>query len=324
MRLCGIKAGAARFRRAACLFTLFYAFTMAMPASEAIAQWPASAAQTVQSGPISFTDDSGVVITLQGPATRLAPLYASFNETLLALGLQDRIIARTAAESAPQLAALPVIGTHMRPNLEQIISLKPDLVLQMQGREEAEEAVLALRRLGVQVAVFRVRDFEDLCRLVRTLGLICGAEGRADNLESDIRGRLAALAAKFPPPEARPAVFYETRYPNLLAAGAGTMSNAIIEAAGGRNCLKAEEGPEGPTRLLRLGEERLLQLNPAVYLVQKGPMNKNPGNPAERPGFAPLDAIKNHRVLVVDEDRYARPGPRNIEAAEELAKFLYP
>ena len=30
------------------------------------------------------------------------------------------------------------------------------------------------------------------------------------------------------------------------------------------------------------------------------------------------------RVLVVDEDRFARPGPRSVEAAEELEKWLHP
>ena len=70
--------------------------------------------------------------------------------------------------------------------------------------------------------------------------------------------------------------------------------------------------------------EALIKRDPEVYIIQKGPMNRNPSLPSERPHFHVLDAVKEGRVLVVDEQAFSRPGPRSIEAVEELARFLHP
>ncbi len=275
--------------------------------------------------PVSFVDDSGAAVTLPEPARRIVPLYSAFNEILAEMGCEGLIIARTAAENSPALNSLPVIGTHMRPNLEQVVGLRPDLVLQMQGRAEAEDSVLALRRLGVPVAVFRVSDFSDLFRLVKTLGVISGREEDAARLENALEQRLAAVnsALERLPQGARPKVFYEVRYPNLLAAGPGSISDAIIRAAGGENYFSPED-EAGNDKILRVSEERLLLRNPDVYVIQRGPMNKNPVPLEKRPNFAGLEALRKGRILAVDEERFARPGPRNIQAVEELARFLHP
>jgi iron complex transport system substrate-binding protein len=53
-------------------------------------------------------------------------------------------------------------------------------------------------------------------------------------------------------------------------------------------------------------------------------MNKNPVPPGERPHFATLAAVRAGRVHIVDERLYSRPGPRSVDAAEELARILHP
>jgi len=37
-----------------------------------------------------------------------------------------------------------------------------------------------------------------------------------------------------------------------------------------------------------------------------------------------LKAVREQRVLEVDEKLYSRPGPRIVQAVEELAEFLHP
>jgi iron complex transport system substrate-binding protein len=70
--------------------------------------------------------------------------------------------------------------------------------------------------------------------------------------------------------------------------------------------------------------EALIACNPEAYVIQRGPMNPNPGVPEARPHFGILRAVKEGRVLFVDEQVYSRPGPRSIDAVEELAAFLHP
>ncbi len=200
---------------------------------------------------------------LEAPARRVVALYGAFNDILLDMGLGDRLAARTRADIRPELAALPVIGTHMRPNLELIAALQPDLILQFEGRREAEAQVAQLRALGFPVAVFRGSSFPDLYRIIAALGVLTGAEDRADALIDSLRSRLNALAERRIG-ALRPRVFFEIRSPNLLAAGANSTASAIIEAAGGENAVRV------PERVARLNEEELIRLDPEVYIVQQG------------------------------------------------------
>lgn len=263
-----------------------------------------------------MTDDTGHTLRLEGPAQRIIPLYGAFGEMLLALGCRDRMVARTDADAAvPELAALPPVGTHMRPNAELVAAQRPDLVLQMSGRGEALLQTEALRRMGVPVLCFEVTSFARLFQVMETLGRLCGREAEAAALIADWRGRLDALAADSAGKRTW-RMLYEVRYPNLLAAGRGGIVSDIMAAAGGENVVS-----EG-RKLARLNEEAVLLADPEVYLVQRGPMNPAPVPLPERPHYRNLNAVRGGRILVVDEVLFSRPGPRSIEAAELLAAWL--
>ncbi len=267
---------------------------------------------------LSIQDDSGHEVRLERPAERVVSLYGAFTEWLAAMDRLDLLVSRTANEHEPKrVAALPAIGTHLRPNLERILALRPDLVLQMSGRDAAMEPVRFLREHGIPTAVFSVHDFPGLFSALKRVGTLCDAELEAGNLVGSMKERLAEVASRIRE-RRRPSVFFEVRWPNLLGAGKHSMVDAVIRAAGGRNAL--EQGK----KLVRLGQEALLDLNPDVYVVQKGPMNPDPVPPAERPQFTVLGAVRSGKVLTVDERRFSRPGPRGVGAVEKLASFLHP
>lgn len=275
--------------------------------------------ETSAGDPIVIKDDLGETIRLERPAERIIALYGAFNEILAELGLEDRIVARTKADSLPpSILDKPSIGTHMRPNVELVLAYKPDLVLQMAGRKQASQAVTALKGLGVTTAFFKATCFEELFSIVERLGRLTGAEEKARSLVTDMKDRLLAVKNKVEGRAAHPAVFFEVRYPNLLAAGNQSIVTDIIRAAGGENCVRLEK------KLVRIGEEELLRLNPEVYLIQKGPMNPSPMPMTERTHFQTIQAVRTGRVFVVDEQVFSRPGPRNIKAVETLAGLLYP
>lgn len=268
---------------------------------------------------VTCTDDSGATISLAAPARRIIALYGAYNEILAGMGLLDRVIARTDADTEPpQLAALPAIGTHMRPNPELVAGLAPDLVLQMEGRKDAGASVAALRALGIPVAVFRVGSFDDLFDTIRRIGIMTGEPGRAEALTQALRSRLDAVAMRIPADTPRPRLMFEVRHPNLLAAGSDSIVDDIITRSGGSNVITA------PGRVVRLNEEELLRLDPDVYVYQRGPMNPVPEEPSARAHFAPLKAVRSGHVFMVDERLFSRPGPRSIEAVELLARHLHP
>lgn len=256
---------------------------------------------------------------MERPAQRIIALYGGYNEIIAALGIEDRLIARTKADHVPEsITSRPAIGTHMRPNVEMTMSLKPDLILQNAGRREAMTPVEQLKKHGLKVAVFSPETFEELFTVVTRIGTLTGTEKQAESLVNQMKDKLSKIFEKSAGIAIKPKIFFEARYPNLLAAGQASIVNDIIKYAGARNCVTANK------KFARVDEESLLSWEPDYYLVQVGPMNRNPGKLTDRPHYKNLKAVMEHRYYEVDEQIFSRPGPRSVEAVERLSRYIYP
>lgn len=259
-------------------------------------------------------DDRSVSITLAAPPQRIISLYGGLTEILQALGLGPRIVARIQGDDT--LKSVPTVGTHLQPNVEMILALKPDLVVQG-GVPKGLVALKKLEAEGVPVAMLAPHDFAGLFSTITRLGVLTGQQEAAAALNRTLDGKLkevARLLAGRKPVR----VFFEVRYQNLLAAGRGSMVADIITRAGGVNVV------ESPQHLVPYSLEALLQADPEVYIIQKGPMNRAPEDIYTRAYFQELRAVKARRVMVVDESLFSRPGPRSADAVAQLARFLHP
>ena len=261
-----------------------------------------------------ITDDHGTTVTLAAPPQRIISLYGGLTEILSALGVSNHIVARTQGDET--IKDIPTVGTHLQPNVEMILALKPDLVVQG-GVAKGIPAFKRLEAAFVPVAMFAPHNFAGLFSTITRLGTLTGQSQAAAALNRSMQAKLDEVAQRVAG-RPKPRVFFEVRELNLLAAGQGSLVNDIITRAGGANIVTS------PQKLTLYSLEALIQANPDVYIIQKGPMNRSPDNIYTRPYFQELKAVKAHRVLVVDESLYSRPGPRSAEAVEKLARFLHP
>lgn len=265
-----------------------------------------------------ITDDTGTKVCVDGRPRRAVSLYGAFTETLSSLGAADTLVARTKNDdSIPSVAKLPVVGTGLRPNVEYLLALRPDLIVS-RGGKAALEALDALRARGLAVAAFDPTGLAELYATIERLGVLWGRETEARAFAEKLRGDVARVEKRVKGVGRRLRVVYEVRAEPLTVAGSGGLVDELIAAAGGENAVK------NPKKLLSLDPEALLRLDPDVYVVQAGPMNPNPSAPSRRPGLDALRAVRQGRVLSVEEDLFARPGPHVAEAAEKLSRFLYP
>lgn len=274
---------------------------------------------TVSAAEVRVTDDLGQVIALKEPAQRIISLYGAYSEILFAIGAGDKLVARTRADRfPPSILDKPSVGTHLRPNMELVLGLQPDLIIHAVGRKHGHEVIRQIQQKGFTVAVFQPRNFTELFSVIDRLGILTGEEANAQGLVKGQSSRLRQIDLRLAQSKDRPKVFFEVRYPNLLGAGQGSIINDVILKAGGLNCLPNEK------KLVRINIETLIEYDPDVYVVQKGPMNRNPGSPESRPNFQVLKAVQQGRVFFVDEYVFSRPGPRSVEAVEKLAAYLHP
>ncbi len=259
-------------------------------------------------------DDRSQAILLSTPPQRIVSLYGGLTEILQALGLASRIVARTQGDET--LPGIPAVGTHLQPNVEMIVSLRPGLVVQG-GVSKGMPALERLEREGLNVAMFAPDDFPGLFSTIERLGILTGREAEAGNLVHRLEKNLAEVARRVAG-RRPPKVFFEVRYHNLLAAGRGSIIDDIITRAGGVNVVKSSR------KLAPFSLEALIQADPEVYVIQRGPMNRNPEDICSRPNFQELRAVKTRRVLEVDQSLFSRPGPRSAQAVEQLARSLHP
>ncbi|HZE21538.1 MAG TPA: ABC transporter substrate-binding protein, partial [Desulfobaccales bacterium] len=136
-----------------------------------LAGWPAQRLQAAQ-----IVDDRGSTVTLAAPPQRIISLYGGLTEILQALGVANRVVACTRGDEI--IPGIPKIGTHLQPNVEMILALKPDLVVQG-GVAKAIPAYKRLEAAKVPVAMFAPHDFPSLFSTITRLGVLTGREKAA-------------------------------------------------------------------------------------------------------------------------------------------------
>jgi len=108
----------------------------------------------------------------------------------------------------------------------------------------------------------------------------------------------------------------------LVAAGGNTFIDELITAAGGSNILGDSERPYPIVSM-----ERVLLRPPEVIVECSGSMAKKDLTAEAREAWAQwpmLPAVRAGRVHVSQSDALLRPGPRLLEALDELLAFFHP
>ncbi len=234
---------------------------------------------------------------------RVVVLYAAASPIIKELGAGNRVVGITRTDHVFSDAVK--VGSHLKPNIEMINALRPDLIVA--GSKRAFPREMA-ERVRADVFYYDPRTLEEILRKVADLGRLLGNEEEAAALAGRLRRKLASVR----PLPSRPTVVYEISAKSLRVAGARSIITSIIEAAGGENAVKVDK------KHVLLSPERVLELNPDFYVYQVGPMNKNPEPPLKRPFFRSLRS----KVVEVPEFEFARPGINAFDAVVDLNKIF--
>ena len=278
----------------------------------------ASCAPVDRTGPsgVSVTDDTGRAVSLSAPAARVFSVLPSLTESVAALDA-DVLIARTRFDQAPELAHLPVLGGTIRPNLEALARLEPDLFISWDdpGQRTVADRVEAL---GIPVYRANVQTIADVRSHLRRLGVLLGRVEGADQVVDALDQALARVAGAVRGRD-RVSVYYSVWHDPPQTTGPGTFIDQVIEHAGGRNVFSDASRPWP-----RLSLEAIVQRNPDALVIARHSADEAGAPWLDGPGWRELEAVRTGRYLVVDGDLFNRPGPRVAEAAVLLTRFLHP
>ena len=252
---------------------------------------------------------------------RIVSLAPSYDETLIELGLQDRIVGvTTSSDYLEQVKHAQLVGSYVKPNIEKIIALKPDIVLAT-GFEGQQSAVKKLSAVGIQVVVLDDKQgIEEIFTKTRQIGDILGAGGRTETLIGRMEDVIKEIKYKtkgLP----RPRVYVETGFNPMFTCGKGSFIHDLIEIAGGNN-IAGEINQPFP----RISSEFILSKDPEVIILPY--MGRNLGKEAlrQRKGWEKISAVKTGRVYDdIDSHIITIPAPKLIlYGLPELLKRVHP
>ena len=252
---------------------------------------------------------------------RVISLAPATTEILFALGLDKEIVGVSEFCNYPKEAQVKEkIGTFSQPNIEKILSIKPDLIL-CAGLEQSP-AIAKLRQLNLNVFVSDPKNINELFQSIREIGRLTNKEKESAALVDSMIRRIEKINAQVSRinKEKKQKVFIEIWHSPLTTVGRGSFINELIELSGGINITS-----DIKSAYSSVASEVVIKRNPdCIILAYMGNLS-----PIEqvmaRPGWGNINAVKNDRVYNdINPDSLLRPGPRVAEAVEEFFKKLYP
>lgn len=264
--------------------------------------------------PLTVTDDLGRRVTLNSEPRRIVAMLPSHTETLVALGVGNRLVGIDRFSNYPKDVTdkIQKVGSGFQPNIEAIVALKPDLVF---ADESASSRLTEkLEKAGLTVYGGTAQTYNEVFEKISTIGKLVNREPQALNLITSLRrdlNEVQNLVRGAP----KVSVYYEVD-PSGYTAGPNSFIGSLLDKAGGRNVIPANLGD-----FPKISPELVVSASPSVIIGAKAE------DVAKRPGWNTIAAVKSGKVYQPtpeEVDALSRPGPRLAVALRVLAKMLHP
>ncbi len=279
-----------------------------------------SAAAAPGDKPVVVTDMTGREITLEGPVARIVALTAADCEILYALGAEDTLVGRGEYCDWPaSVLDVPVVQSGADTNIEQIIALRPQVLL-MSGMAQTEEQIAALEDAGVHVVVSDAQDIAGVYDAIEMLGALLGKEKEAQALVDSMKEAFSAISSQAGA-NAGKKIYFEVSPLEwgLWAAGSDTFMDEIAQMLGLTNVFADLSGWG------EISEEQVIARAPD-YIVTISMYSGEGPSPEEeiaaRPGWEQIPAVANGAILNLQNNELSRPGPRLANGAQMLFQFI--
>ncbi|HEX9163932.1 MAG TPA: helical backbone metal receptor [Thermoanaerobaculia bacterium] len=250
-------------------------------------------------------DDLGRAVTLPPAIGRVLTLAPNLTEIVYAIGAGNRLAGTDDFSDFPGAAKkLPKVGG-MQPNLEKIVTLKPDLVLATTTGNHPNLAP-ALAAVHVPLYVVRTDRLDEIPRAMEHVAAVLHCPTTA---ASDLR---AAIARQKKTRPRSPRVLFAVWADPLYVAGRKTFSDDLFVLTGATNAVMVDGWPQ-------YSLESLVARPPDLIIYPQKPVSREQ---IDRLLDVAPDMRRRVSVVAVDENLFTRPGPRVAEAAQELNRIL--
>ena len=259
----------------------------------------------------TFTDDLGRQVRVPEKVDSIVSLAPNLTEIVFAVGAGEKLVGVTTYCNYPaEAASIKKVSDTQKPNIENIIALKPQVVF-VSTASQLEAFAKTLADQQIAVFVTSPNTLDDVYRSIQNIGEIAGNGEKAADLVYKMKARVAA-AARPNYTGSSPKVFVQIDKEALYTIGSESYITEIISRAGGVSATASLT-----SAYPKVSKETALAMNPDVIVISESDGNREPNDV-----FRNSPAVKNGRVYRINADLLSRPGPRVVDALEQIAEKL--
>jgi iron complex transport system substrate-binding protein len=254
------------------------------------------------------------------PPERIVCLTEETVETLYLLGEERRIVGVSgyAVRPARVRKEKPRVSAFISADFEKVLALDPDLVLTFSDLQ-ADIAAELIRR-SIAVHAFNHRDVAGIFDMVRTLGALVGANGKADALARTLQQRLDQARTRAAALARRPRVYFE-EWDEPMISGIRWVAE-LIEIAGGIEVFpELSRRKNAKDRIIT--PQQLIAVAPDIIVGSWCGKKFVPAKVAARPGFAAIPAVRDGFLREIKSPLILQPGPAALtDGLDALAGII--
>jgi len=266
----------------------------------------------------TFVDDYNRTVSLDGYPQRIVSVAPTPTEMLFAVGAGDLIVGIDAYSDYPAQTTKNITKVgDFELNLEQIITLKPDLIVSSDLVPQTD--LETLESNGIPYMIIADRTLNDVYASIQLIGNVTNHASNASLLVKSLKDRVEAVTNKtLADGVSHPKVYLE--YWPMFTFGSGSFGDDIIHLAGGTN-IGAIKDTEYPS----VTDEFVVSQNPDIIIYTSGPWTTTTSAEIQaRPGWDQTNAVSDLKICSIDDNLVSRYGPRIIDGLEQLAAIIHP
>jgi cobalamin transport system substrate-binding protein len=263
--------------------------------------------------PVTVNAGNGSVTVSKRP-TRIVSLSPTATETLFAVGAGAQVIAVDDQSDYPKQAPKTTLSGY-QPNVEAIAGYNPDLVIVSNDGG----VVAALQKLGVTVLLEPAADtIGQAYGEIEQLGTVTGHPAVATKVVKGMQKSLTTIIRSVPKKARHVKVFHELS-PDYYSATSATFIGKIYRLFGFTNIADAADTTH--SGYPKLSGEYIVAANPDIVVLSDSVCcAQTAATVAARPGWQSVSAVRNNRVIRVNDSIASRWGPRIVDFARSIAQ----
>jgi len=276
---------------------------------------PTSSAAAAQF-PVTVHAANGNVTIARRP-TAIVSLSATATEMLFAIGAGPQVKAVDRDSDYPPNVPRSTLNS-LELNVEAVAAYQPDLVVAA-GLSKAQSQQLA--RLSVHVldepaATDVAQSYQQLTQL----GAATGHRDGAAAVVARMKQQIAAIARSMPK---RSATYYYELDQTYYSVTSATFIGRALRLLGLASIADSAKGAAASGGYPQLSAEFILNADPGyVFLADTRCCKQSLATLARRPGWSTLSAVRNGRVVALDDDIASRWGPRLVDLLRTVADAI--